>query len=296
MLTQLMPALARSLSGTMSDQQVRSLMQSLGNCNQPLEHRGEVSFTPQMPRSTGGGTYNSEYWNWSDFGDIVNLGDNINNFGGDSFTHFGGNNTYNNITNRNTYNNTSNSFNEYSTFNYNYGGDTFNDFSDRRTIRLGDVFNRAGDTIINIVNNPPGLPGRDGRDGRDGADGSRGDRGEAGAPGERGRDGISIVGPAGPAGADGRDGRDGLPGPAGPPGVTTVIYVRDPGDTRSKEIKFVKSIVPSYALVKYVAGGEVNVSCAEDGSISASFRPFYGEVNVVANVEAVPGSATVLTP
>lgn len=255
MLTQLMPALARSLGNTLNQNDLRSLMQVLGNCNQPLQHRGPVNLAPTMPQfGAGGGMYNGDYWNWNEYNNVINHGD-------------------------------ENVFNDFS----------YNDNRDFSTIRLGDinttnVFNEGNQTIINLINNPPGQRGDPGEKG------DTGDPGRDGLDGRDGRDGLSIVGPAGPPGQDGADGRDGLQGPAGPPGVTTVVVIGDPGNRRSKEIKFVKSIVPSYALVKYVAGGEVNVSCAEDGSISASFRPFYGEVNVVANIEAVPGSVTVLTP
>lgn len=297
MLTNLMPALAKALGGSMSDQQLRGMMQALGNCNQPLEHRGTVGISPQMPPSTGGGTYNGDYWNWSEYGDIFNFNnDNSNNVQGDQFTYLN-NSPFNNV--NNTSYGDSNTYNEYNDFSYNHGGEAFYDFSDRRTIRLGDVFNNAGDTIINIVNNPPGQRGERGDRGDRGDRGERGDRGDRGADGadgERGANGLSIVGPPGPPGSDGRDGADGLQGPAGPPGVTTVIYIGEPGGPRqTKRISFVKSLRVGYGLLTYLKGGTVTASCGEDGSISVNFIPVYGSADYVQFVEGVPGSETVLT-
>lgn len=314
MLTQLMPAMARAFGNSISDQQLRSLMQALGNCNQPLEHRGEVALPQQMPPGSGrGGMANGDYWNWDDYGDLVNPGNNINlntnnplNINGDTVTYpnnADGGNYFVNRGNRggNSYSSDNNSFNEFSTFSYSYGGDTFADYSDRSTIRLGDIFNQAGDTIINLINNPPGRPGRDGRDGRDGVggdgrDGRDGERGEAGVPGERGAPGIGLVGPAGPPGQAGPAGANGLQGPAGPPGVTTVVVIGDPGNQRTKEITFVKKLNVGYGQIRYLKGGTVNVSCAADGSISASFVPVFGFADYVAFADPVRGSATVLTP
>lgn len=256
MLTQLMPALARSLGNTLNQNDLRSLMQVLGNCNQPLQHRGPVNLAPTMPQfGAGGGMYNGDYWNWNEYNNVVNYGD-------------------------------ENVFNDFS----------YNDNRDFSTIRLGDinttnVFNEGNQTIINLINNPPGQQGDPGEKG------DTGDPGRDGLDGRDGRDGLSIVGPAGPPGQDGADGRDGLQGPAGPPGVTTVVVVGgDPGNQRSKEIKFVKSLNVGYSQIRYLKGGTVNVSCADDGSISASFVPTFGFADYVQFVEGITGTATVLTP
>jgi hypothetical protein len=53
MLTQLMPAMAQAMQGISSDQAARQLMQALGNCGQPLAHRGPVAVAPG-PRGGGG--------------------------------------------------------------------------------------------------------------------------------------------------------------------------------------------------------------------------------------------------
>lgn len=312
MLTQLMPAMARAFGNSISDQQLRSLMQALGNCNQPLEHRGEVALPQQMPRGSGnGGMFNGDYWNWTEYGDLVNPGNNINlntgnpiNVNGDTVTYPNNADGGNYVVNRgnrggNNYFSDSNSFNEVSNFAYNYGGDAFFDMSDRSTIRLGDIFNQAGDTVINLINNPPGRPGRDGRDGRDGLDGldgRAGERGEAGVPGQRGAPGLGFIGPAGPPGQTGPAGQDGLQGPAGPPGITTVVVIGDPGNQKSKTINFVKNVEFIEDTIKYVKGGTVNVTCAEDGSISASFVPVFGFADTIRFIKVIPGTATVLTP
>ena len=183
MLTQLMPSLARSLSGTMNDQAIRSLMQVFGNCNQPLQHRGPVNVTPNLPPSTGGGTYNGDYWNWQDFGDI------INNYGGNEFFDFTEN--------------------------------TYNDNRDFRTIdlstRLGDT-----NTFITFINNPPGQAGEKGDRGDQGERGERGERGPAGERGSDGLSIVGPAGPPGSPGAAGADGLQGPAGPPGVTTVVVV--------------------------------------------------------------------------
>jgi hypothetical protein len=254
MLTQVMPALVRSLGNTLNQNDLRSLMQVLGNCNQTLEHRGPVNLSPTLPQfGAGGGMYNGDYWDWNEYNNIVNEGD------------------------------------QYSFF------DISNDNRDFRTIRQGDinttnVFNEGNQTIINLINNPPGQRGDPGEKG------DTGDPGRDGLDGRDGRDGLSVVGPAGPPGQDGADGRDGLDGPAGPPGVTTVVVIGDPGNQRSKEIKFVKSLNVGYGQIRYMKGGTVTVTCADDGSIAASFNPVFGFADYVEFVEGITGTATVLAP
>ena len=255
MLTQLMPALARSLGNTLNQNDLRSLMQVLGNCNQPLQHRGPVNLAPTMPQfGAGGGMYNGDYWNWNEYNNVINHGD-------------------------------ENVFNDFS----------YNDNRDFSTIRLGDinttnVFNEGNQTIINLINNPPGQQGDPGEKG------DTGDPGRDGLDGRDGRDGLSIVGPAGPPGQDGADGRDGLQGPAGPPGVTTVVVIGDPGNQRSKTINFVEKVEFIEDTIKYVKGGTVKVTCAADGSISAKFDPEHGFADTIRFINPVPGKATVLTP
>lgn len=274
MLTALMPAMANALRGVMTDQQTRGLMQALGNCNQPLVHNGPMAVTPQLPRSTGGGTYNGDYWSWQDYGDIVNINNGGDTFvGGDSFTHINNSFPIFNNFNNSTHNLSTTNLNN--TFNYNYGGDSFYDFSDRTTIRLGDIFNitNQGDTIFNLINNPPGqrgergAEGRAGRDGRDGRDGTQGSRGETGPQGEPGPPGLSIIGPAGPQGQEGPPGKDGLQGPAGPPGITTVIYVGEPG-TGGVSKQVLTGVKLKTIEVEYV--DSVDVTCSEDGGIEVN--------------------------
>jgi hypothetical protein len=54
MFTQQVPALVNALSGALPDSAVRSLMQALGNCQQPLAHRGDVNLAPREPPNTKG--------------------------------------------------------------------------------------------------------------------------------------------------------------------------------------------------------------------------------------------------
>jgi hypothetical protein len=177
MLTQLMPALSNALGNALNPQDLRALMQALGNCNQPLEHRGPVAFTPSMPPGGGGGgMYNENYYDYRDFSSI------INNVAGDT-------NVFNDIDQR-----------DFST-------PTFQTFFDNR------IFNTFEGNVTNIINNPPGQRGERGEQGTAGERGERGEPGEggpgttiiiqgpAGPPGQPGVDGLP--GPAGPAGPPG---------------------------------------------------------------------------------------------
>ena len=171
MLTSAMPALATALRGVLNDHQMKGVMQALGNCNQPIVHRGPVANQPSLPPSTGGGTYNGDYWNWQEFGDIVNI--NGDTFNGNTFNEFGGN-AYNSF-----FQPTTNYHSNYTdnSFNYNHGGDTFIDNSDRTSLYFptyNTINNNAGDIINNYINNPPGQRGERGE---------RGERGAAGAAG-----------------------------------------------------------------------------------------------------------------
>jgi hypothetical protein len=182
MFTQAMPALAQALQGVMPAAAVRQLMQTLGNCNQPLEHRGPISFNPDpLRRESGPGYYGGGAWSPEQLAGLLD-GNRI--LGNSGYVDFGG-----------------------STNNF-FGGDSF-------------LFNNNSQFITNnfptqVVIGQPGSPGRDGSDGRAGADGRFGRDGVDGAPGaagEAGRDGFS-----GRSGRDGRDGRDGEAGAAGAPG------------------------------------------------------------------------------
>ena len=54
MLTQAMPALVKALTGVLPPAAVKQLTQALGNCNQPLTHRGDVQITPPQLTTRNG--------------------------------------------------------------------------------------------------------------------------------------------------------------------------------------------------------------------------------------------------
>jgi len=49
MLTRTMPSVMRALQKSLDSQTLKAFSQAIGNCNQPLEHRGEISVYPQNP-------------------------------------------------------------------------------------------------------------------------------------------------------------------------------------------------------------------------------------------------------
>ena len=179
MFTQAMPALASSLQGALPAAAVRQLMQVLGNCNQPLVHRGPVAIRPgPMGRESGPAYYSNRAWSPDQYQNLLNPGGVYNN----------------------------NAFIDSGVTNNHFGGDDF-------------LFNNSVEFITNtfptsVVIGQPGTPGRDGLSGTSGANGIDGAPGAAGAAGADGAPGA-----AGRDGRGGRDGRDGFDGVAGPPGL-----------------------------------------------------------------------------
>lgn len=225
MLTQTMPALARALTGVMPEAAIRQVMQALGNCNQPLEHRGPVSFRPSDQfRQTGAGVYQGGAWNPGDYQQLIDAPNAINNRGFIDTPYT-----------QNRWGDSS-----HQTTNNNFLGDNFL-FNTNATLAAnffqsfvmlgqpGAVGIFPFQPAFNFQFTAPSLSfgdgssyyGRDGVDGAAGLSGVNGSPGANGIDGARGRDGFGIIGPAGPpggagqAGAAGRDGRvgfDGLPG------------------------------------------------------------------------------------
>lgn len=228
MLTQAMPALASALQGVMPEAAVRQVMQALGNCNQPLEHRGPVSFRPSDQfRQSEPGVYRGGAWNPNEYQSLVDAPQALNNRGfvdtpytqnryGDSIyettnNHFGGDNFLLNTSAEFA----SNFFQTFFVIGQPGGGASFpnqNNFA----FQGGSSSLSFGDT--------GSYYGRDGVDGAAGLNGVDGAPGANGIDGARGRDGFGVIGPAGRPGEPGRDGavgaagRAGVDGFAGPPG------------------------------------------------------------------------------
>lgn len=197
MFTQSSPALVNALLGTLPDNAVRALTQSLGNCNQPLTHRGAVNLQPSNPPQDGPGIYTDQLsgqWNPADYSSLlpntstaaaVDIpgwdsadGPNNRNFYGDNFNfptsqefainnYYGGPNTY-------------------------VGGNTFleNAYTTNQTTVNHSVENLTVKTINGQpVAGPAGPPGANGENGQRGADGVNGINGI----GINGRDGIAAL-------------------------------------------------------------------------------------------------------
>lgn len=202
MLTSAMPAVTRALSGVLPPAALKQLTQALGNCNQTLEHRGDILVRPDgwSNATNRNGVYTGYPPSVNEYNEYVN-----NYIGG------GGGDVINSVYNNPTY-----------TTNFDFGDVVINPpglpGDPGRAGRDGidgvsGVDGRAGRDGTDGAGGPAGPPGNagaagsngiDGRDGLAGKDGAAGQQGAAGAPGERGG--------AGPAGRDGRDGRDGGPG------------------------------------------------------------------------------------
>lgn len=70
MLTQTMPAVVEALVQALPEQAIRALTQALGNCNQPLTHRGSLNIQPYVYGNRRG-VYTGQRWNPADYRDIL---------------------------------------------------------------------------------------------------------------------------------------------------------------------------------------------------------------------------------
>jgi hypothetical protein len=182
MLTQSMPAVIDALRSVLSPGELQNLTQALGNCQQPLSHRGSTNFAPGGPPQKGG-VYTHSPWDpqqtslpsSDSYGnvDIPGMQANWNNgnrydsqffFPTDQYfaqnQFFGGPQHY--VQNH--------AHIEYLTNNTFRGGD-----GGFRNITINETIN--GEPIAGI----PGPAGGAGRDGRDGAPGFNGFPGRDGA-------------------------------------------------------------------------------------------------------------------
>lgn len=70
MLTQTMPAVVEALVQALPEQAIRALTQALGNCNQPLTHRGSLNIQPYVYGNKRG-VYTGQRWNPADYRGIL---------------------------------------------------------------------------------------------------------------------------------------------------------------------------------------------------------------------------------
>jgi hypothetical protein len=248
MLTQSMPAVIRALQGVLPPAAVKQLTQALGNCNQPLTHRGAVNLQPATPRQSGPGTYGGGQWSVNEYGDLIqqnsqsfyDMADyssnwNSYNYSGDSF-HFPTTQNFNVV-------------NNFSSGGTNLGGETTVERIFTREIVFLGPPGADGVDGIDGRDGREGLPGLAGQDGADGLAGAAGAAGAAGPPGARGAGGgggaagrPGAPGAAGRGGRDGgagRNGRDGLPGLPG-------LFGRDGRDGKDGKADIVRSIILNY--------------------------------------------------
>jgi hypothetical protein len=204
MLTQSTPAVINALRGVLPPGAIKQLTQALGNCNQPLTHRGGVNLQPAQQQQSGGrGVYNNTGWNVNEYGDLINFDER-------SFYDMPGFNS------------------EWNS--YNYGGDNFY-FPTTQNFTINNYSSGGGNNLGGETTTerlftrelyflgPPGADGIDGRDGRDGLAGIDGINGLNGLPGQAGAAGqAGQAGAAGPPGAPGGAGARGAPGAPGAAG------------------------------------------------------------------------------
>jgi hypothetical protein len=204
MLTQTMPALVQALSRVLPQQAVSQIAAALGNCNQPLTHRGGVSIQPSNQYLSGGVNYGNQ-WNPADYGDIFPTVNQANNYGGS-------NQQLQNIFDVANYN--------YNYATNNYGGNSFNfpttnefainEYYGGPTTYIGGNSEFVNTVTTNLTTQNFFTETINGES----------------APGTPGARGPS--GPAGSPGAAGRPGSPGARGAAGAPGISILRIIRDP--------------------------------------------------------------------
>jgi hypothetical protein len=180
MLTNAMPAVMRALQGSLPPNALKQLTQALGNCNQQLTHRGDISVRPDA-------------WSY------------VNNNNGAYGGYPPSSNEYNQYVNNNEYNEYTDINNQnYNTYNTNIdygdtiivqGGPPGDPGRDGREGRDGTdgAAGAAGQAGAAGEAGPPGSPGAAGGNGRDGRDGAAGRDGAPGSPGAAGRDGRDAT-------------------------------------------------------------------------------------------------------
>jgi hypothetical protein len=182
MLTQAAPAIVQALAGVLPDAALKQLVQALGNCVQPLTHRGQVNVQPDSGKLPGGFEPSGGRWNPNDYQGIMPRA------GGGGFTDFPG---YSQNWNTNNYAGSQFSFPtnaEFNTNNY-YGGPTFN-VGGNSYFENSYVTNHTTENLttnnfnVRYINNFPVEPGPAG------PPGDKGDRGNDGAPGADGGGGF----------------------------------------------------------------------------------------------------------
>lgn len=203
MLTSSMPALTKALADVLPQAAIKQLTQSIGNCAQPLTHRGPVNMqaadVPFANNSAGPGASGGGTWNPAQYRDLLPTTDQARNVdmpgfnpGGWNLTNYGGGNFYFP---------TSQEF----TTNQFYGGPTYNVAGDTNFTNQYVDNSSVVNLTVKYINGwpapvsqrpagPPGAPGAAGEDGFDGWDGRDAVDGRPGAPGANGRDGVPGVG------------------------------------------------------------------------------------------------------
>lgn len=227
MLTQATPAIVAALQKVLPPAALKQLTQALGNCGQPVTHRGPISLQPGLPQQAGGAGvyggngadgYPATTWNAQEYADLLPYREGAFydipgvGLGGTTFNHYYGDSF--SFPTTNNYNITNNYVNTI-------GGGTYIPGLVTDQIRFLPPRGRDGAAGRDGYDGRDGrdpLPGIDGIAGRDGDPGEPGERGPRGEQGERGRKGEQgDEGPQGPPGV-GEQGPPGPPGPAGPEG------------------------------------------------------------------------------
>lgn len=179
MLTQSAPALINALAGVLPDRAARALTQALGNCNQPLAHRGPVSLSPARPQEAGPGYLSGGRWNPQSYQSILPTQESaygVDVPGWDSPGGWGSSNYYGDTFNFPT--------NQEFTLNSYFGGPNLYNAGDQYVSNnYSNTVNTNTTNTTNLnVTNINGVPvlGPAGPQGRRGERGERGERGGGG--------------------------------------------------------------------------------------------------------------------
>lgn len=190
MLTQSSPAIISALAGVLPDGAMRALVQALGNCNQPLAHRGAVSLSRAGRPESGPGFFDGGAWNPQNYSSLlpsqdISLQTNVDAPGWGEQHWQGGSNYYGDTFNL--------PLNQDFQQNFFLGGPNFYNSGDEYVNNTySETVNTETTNTTNLnVTNINGLPIQ----GPAGPAGRRGERGERGERG-RGREYTLVTGQA----------------------------------------------------------------------------------------------------
>lgn len=271
MFTQQMPAFADALRGAVPPSAIAPLTQSIGNCAQPLSHRGSVNFSGPMRPGQNGAYRGNSTWNPAQYAHLMPGGDARNAPAYQTAVDIGG---------------MSSVWNEGNRYDSRFFFPTYVDFqTDYYNSHYGgpNVHITGGANVDHIYNSY--FEGQSAKVSGLTADNINGD---------------PVAGPIGPPGAQGRDGERGVPGAPGgffnvlPPGFFAPInYLRGRPQIRRNPVLVAR---PRRYLKDAWVIGDTQVQVPTDAISGATVSVTLSSASLEVPTDAISGGYVSLSP